>query len=100
GPVGPGAAALEGVAADVRADRRLPGAVAARPAGRRGRAAECDQPPGVAVRLRAGDEFRDPAPPQAKASARDRPCYRVSGVVREDARGGLYEGKKLFTNFH
>lgn len=52
------------------------------------------------MRLKVGDEFRDPAPAQAKASGRDRPCYRVSGVLSEEGCFGLYEGKKVFTNFH
>jgi endogenous inhibitor of DNA gyrase (YacG/DUF329 family) len=52
------------------------------------------------MRLTVGDEFRDPAPPQAKASGRDRPRYRVTGVLREERGFGLYEGKKVFTNFH
>jgi hypothetical protein len=52
------------------------------------------------VRLQIGDEFRDPAPATPRGGARDRPAYRVTGVVRETPWRGLYEGKKLFTSYH
>jgi hypothetical protein len=50
------------------------------------------------VRLRPGDEFRDSSP--SAPGGRDRPCYLVTGVVCETPWVGLYEGKKVFTNYH
>ena len=51
------------------------------------------------MRLKPGDEFRDPAP-AARGSACDRCLYRVTGVVREAPWWGLYRGKKVFTSYH
>lgn len=50
------------------------------------------------MRLRIGDEFREPTP--GAGATRDRPAYRVTGVVLETPRFGLYEGKKLLTSYH